>query len=164
MVLKIMNFIFIYIFVFGIQSFLCFHAVAVGASCAITTAPSTLHIPCSWCPHAVVAFSDFWILQADQHRNLGVYITKWEWGLCLSDSSSPQAPICWCGERGRSRLVAAAPTLESWDPKGAGMAPGREEATHPRREASLVSENKTFHLKTLVACIGLIRCRSGQSC
>lgn len=30
--------------------------------------------------------------------------------------------------------MAAAPTLESWDPEGAGMvAPGREEAVHPKK-------------------------------
>lgn len=119
--LRIMNFIFIYFFVFGIQSFLCFHAeqweVSPGASRAVATVPSASHIPRSLCPRAAVAFSDFWILKADKHQNLGVYITKREWGSCLSDSSSPQAPICWCGERGRSRLLAAAPTLESWDPK-----------------------------------------------
>lgn len=52
--------------------------------------------------HAVVAFSDFWILQADKHQNLGVYITKQEWGSCLSDSSSPQTPICGVGRGGEA--------------------------------------------------------------
>lgn len=117
--------------------------VSLGASCAVAAAPSTSHIPRSSCPRALVAFSDFWILQVDKHQNLGVYITKWEWGSCLSDSSSPQVPICWCGERGRSRLVAAAPTLECWDPKGAGMAPGREETTQPKRRPVLSQRIKT---------------------
>lgn len=87
---------------------------------------------------------------------------KWERGSCLSDSSPalgccvPQAPICWCREGGRSHLVAAAPTLESRDPKRgwdsarhppsmcSPLARGGEEATYPGRETSSASENKNL--------------------